>query len=81
MGSLCTSDINAACDVCKRHHPQYGVLQADGCSASAEDERFLVHLCKYCFLSALSYLRQQRRINTMFDDDELPDNDYFGRAR
>lgn len=81
MDSLLASDTNVKCDVCKGYQPQYGVLQAPpGCGASDDDERYLVHLCKYCFFGALSYLRQQRRIKTMFDDDQPTDNDDFGLA-
>ncbi len=60
---------------------QFGTLQARwGYGSQHDGERYCLHLCESCFFGALAYLRQQRRINTMFDDDQPTDDLAFGRV-
>ncbi|WP_233787821.1 hypothetical protein [Pseudomonas yangonensis] len=75
------------CAVCDRntrvpgYGQQHGTLQAIwGYGSQHDGERYQVHLCEACFFSALAYLRQERRINTLFDDAQLPDDKVFGRV-
>lgn len=79
-----TADI--LCDVCGSstrvagYGQQFGTLQALwGYGAKHDGERYRVHLCEPCFFQALAYLKQERRINTMFDDDR-PADEAFGRV-
>lgn len=74
------------CDVCgddtrvAGYGPQCGTLQALWGDGSKHDgERYRVCLCEHCFFQALAYLRQERRINRLFDDEQLDDED-FGRV-
>ncbi|TFY85532.1 hypothetical protein DYL61_29435 [Pseudomonas nabeulensis] len=72
------------CDVCldstrfEGGSLRYGVLQAHWGSGSAHDgERYEVHLCERCFFQAVANLKQERRIQTMFgenDNDRLTDD-------
>lgn len=73
------------CDVCDTntrvvgYGSQFGSLQALWGYGSAHDgERYRVHLCETCFFSALAYLRQERRIASLFDDDQLDKGIEFG---
>lgn len=73
------------CAVCGTHTrvagcgQQYGTLQARwGYGSKHDGERYRVHLCESCFFGALAYLRQERRINTMFDDYQPQDGAEFG---
>lgn len=60
---------------------QFGSLQALwGCGAQHDGERYRVHLCEPCFFGALAYLREQRRIHTLFDDDQPAADQMFGRV-
>lgn len=75
------------CDVCGGHThvpgygQQFGTLQALwGYGSQHDGERYRVHLCETCFFGTLAYLRQQRRINTLFDDEPPVDDPSFGRV-
>ncbi|WP_338805512.1 hypothetical protein V8U11_17260 [Pseudomonas chlororaphis] len=64
------------CDVCDDStrlvdgNFQYGTLQAHwGYGASHDGERYEVHLCEHCFFSTLAYLKQERRVSNLFEDD------------
>lgn len=50
---------------------QYGTLQAHwGYGATHDGERYEVHLCEPCFFLALATLRQEYRIQHLFDETE-----------
>lgn len=73
------------CDVCNcstrldSGNLEYGVLLAYwGDGASHEGARYEVHLCEGCFFGTLAYLRQERRIETMFDDTAQAADVEFG---
>ncbi|MDT4879686.1 hypothetical protein FQZ97_1153860 [compost metagenome] len=77
------------CDVCggttrvPGYGLQYGTLQAHwGHGATHDGERYEVHLCERCFFIALATLRQEHRIQHLFDDDgPRPADDHeFGLA-
>ncbi len=75
------------CDVCgcSTHVPgygqQHGTLQALwGYGSQHDGERYRVHLCEPCFFQTLAYLRQERRINRLFEDEQPADNQTFGRV-
>lgn len=79
------SDIH--CAVCRDstrvpdYGQQFGTLQALwGYGSQHDGERYRVHLCEPCFFQTLAYLREQRRINTLFDDDQPADDQIFGRV-
>jgi len=80
-------DADIHCEVCgsatrvSGYGQQFGTLQALwGYGAQHDGERYRVHLCEPCFFQALAYLRQQRRINPLFDDDQPADDQIFGRV-
>ncbi|EMX8447923.1 TPA: hypothetical protein MXV65_002435 [Pseudomonas aeruginosa] len=61
---------------------QYGTLQACwGYGARHDGERYEVHLCEACFFGVLSYLRQERRINQLFDEQIACGEEEFGLVR
>ncbi|MEH6800684.1 MAG: hypothetical protein V7681_15430 [Halopseudomonas sabulinigri] len=79
------SDIH--CDVCEAntrvpgYGNQLGYLQALwGYGSKHDGEGYQVRLCESCFFGALSHLRQERRINGLFDDVQLVDDPSFGRV-
>lgn len=49
-----------------------------GDGASHKGARYEVHLCEGCFFGALAHLRQERRIETMFDDTAQAADVEFG---
>lgn len=57
---------------------QYAMLQARWGYGSAHDgERYEIHLCERCFFQAVASLKQERRAQTTFsenDKDKLTDN-------
>lgn len=60
---------------------QFGTLEALwGYGTQHDGERYRVHLCEPCFFAALAYLRELRRINTLFDDKPPMDDEVFGRV-
>lgn len=74
------------CEVCgddtrvPGYGPQFGTLQALwGYGSQHDGERYRVCLCERCFFQALLYLRQERRIQRLFDDEQ-PDDEAFGRV-
>ncbi|MBD8237843.1 MULTISPECIES: hypothetical protein [Pseudomonas] len=87
--------IDVRCDVCDASTRvdtgglQFGSLQAKwGFGSSHDGERYEIHLCENCFFQALTYLRQERRIQNMFGTEDVAGfsedlglvakNDYFG---
>jgi len=80
------SDSDIHCAVCgdatrvPGYGQQFGTLQAFwGYGSQHDGERYQVHLCESCFFATLAYLRQERRIHTMFDDEQPADDQVFGR--
>jgi hypothetical protein len=76
---------DAFCAVCGSHTrvagygQQYGTLEALwGYGSQHDGERYRVHLCESCFFGALAYLRQERRINTPFDEVQPSGDQVFG---
>ncbi|MCQ4348879.1 hypothetical protein NGA35_15895 [Pseudomonas stutzeri] len=74
------------CEVCGSsacvpgYGQQFGTLQALwGYSSQHDGERYRVCLCESCFFLALAHLRQVRRIQRLFDDEQ-PDDEAFGRV-
>lgn len=60
---------------------QFGTLAALwGVGSRHDGERYSVRLCEHCFFQTLAYLREQRRIHTLFDDEQLADDEAFGRV-
>jgi len=81
------NNADTLCDVCGSHTrvpeygQQFGTLQALwGYGSKHDGERYRVHLCESCFFQVLAFLRQERRINTMFDDEPPADDKAFGRV-
>lgn len=73
------------CDICSSStrsesgNLEYGMLQANwGYGAQHDGQRYEVHLCEACFFATITYLRQERRTATMFEDNPQPLNDDFG---
>lgn len=74
------------CEVCGSHTrvagygQQFGTLQALwGYGSQHDGDRYRVVLCESCFFQTLAYLREQRRINSLFDDELPADDQEFGR--
>lgn len=83
--SQTASDIHCAVCSCNTRVPdygqQFGTLEALWGDGSKHDgERYCVHLCESCFFQALAYLREQRRIHTLLDDEQPADKQVFGRV-
>ncbi|EML2029427.1 TPA: hypothetical protein JI285_13325 [Acinetobacter baumannii] len=59
------------CDICDQSiQSNYGVLKADWSSnTNDKKDKYEVHLCKSCFLGTLSYLRNQKKLNHLFDEN------------
>lgn len=81
------SDSDIHCAVCgdatrvPGYGQQHGTLQALwGYGSQHDGERYLVYLCESCFFGTLAYLREQRRIHTMFDDEQPAGDEVFGRV-
>ena len=72
------------CDVCldstrvAGNGLQYALLQAQWGYGSAHDgERYEIHLCEHCFFQTVASLKQERRTQTMFSENDkgkLTDN-------
>ena len=74
------------CEVCGEstrvpgYGQQYGTLEAHwGYGSNHDGDYYRVRLCEPCFFATLAYLRQERRINRLFDDDTPVDNPSFGQ--
>jgi hypothetical protein len=81
------TDADIHCAVCGTntrvpgYGQQFGALQALwGYGSKHDGERYCVHLCESCFFGALAYLREQRRIQTLFDDEKPADEQVFGQV-
>ncbi|WP_313478849.1 hypothetical protein [Stutzerimonas kunmingensis] len=80
------TDVDIHCAVCgdathvTGYGQQFGTLQALwGYGSKHDGERYQVHLCEPCFFGVLAYLRQERRIHTLFDEEQPADDQVFGR--
>jgi hypothetical protein len=74
---------DVVCDVCRCSTRldtgglQFGTLQAHWTSGTDHDgERYELRLCENCFFQTLAYLKQERRTQNLFseDDQDLTDN-------
>ncbi|WP_417644001.1 hypothetical protein [Acinetobacter baumannii] len=67
--SVLTEDIH--CDVCdKATLSDHGVLKAElNSNLSDRSKRYEVYLCKTCFLGTLYYLKNQKKLNHLFDEE------------
>ncbi|MBD8709631.1 hypothetical protein IFT47_23650 [Pseudomonas sp. CFBP 13711] len=73
------------CDVCRlttrseSGNLQFATLQALwGYGAEHDGERYELHLCEGCFFQAVANLKQQRRVQNLFCDDDGMLSDDFG---
>lgn len=71
---------------------QFATLQAHwGYGAIHDGERYELHLCESCFFQTCAYLKQERRSQNLFNDDEgtfaqenfglVAKNDFFGDSK
>lgn len=79
------SDSDIHCAVCGTdtrvpgYGQQFGTLQALwGYGSKHDGEPYRVHLCEPCFFQTLAYLRQERRIHSLFDHEQPADDQVFG---
>lgn len=86
MTDAIESQSDIRCDVCHAstrvpsYGSQFGRLEALwGYGSQHDGERYRVHLCETCFFGALAYLRQERRINGLFDEVQSVDDPAFGQ--
>lgn len=73
------------CDVCKCSTRseidglQFATLQAHwGFGTKHDGDRYELHLCEDCFFGTIAYLKQERRVQSFFDDSDLADTDDLG---
>lgn len=72
---------NLECDICdKSLQLDYGVLKANWAASShVRRPEYEVHLCKSCFFGTLAYLRSQKKMNHLFDENfDFAQLDNFG---
>lgn len=77
-------DAGVRCDVCGNdaQASHAGTLEAKWeATATQAAEHYRVQLCRACFFQTLANLRQERRINTMFDEQSPVDDSAFGLVR
>lgn len=79
---------DVVCDVCRcstrlgTGGHQFGTLQAHWGYGTAHDgERYEMHLCADCFFKTVVYIKQERRIQNLFNDDVGIEVDSFGLVR
>lgn len=85
MGTGSLDQETVRCDVCDRctrtpgYGNQFGVLHARwGYGAQHDGDRYQVRLCESCFFLALAHLRQERRVQHLFDGGSVHDDQDFG---
>lgn len=68
---------DVVCDVClcstrvANDGLEFATLQAHwGYGAEHDGERYEIHLCESCFFLTVANLKQERRIQNLFSDDE-----------
>lgn len=66
------------CDVCNcstrvaNAGLQFASLQAHwGFGTKHDGERYELHLCEICFFGTIAYIKQERRTQGMFDENDL----------
>lgn len=71
------------CDLCGSdlripgYGQQSGLLHARwGYGSRHDGEHYRVQLCEGCFFQVLAYIRQERRIQNIFDEEPLDDQDF-----
>lgn len=86
------------CDVCRCSTRldtggfQFATLQAHwGFGTKHDGERYELHLCENCFFGTVAYLKQERCIQNLFDQNEqistaddfglIARDDFFGDSR
>ena len=76
---------DVTCDVCGSSTRmaagsyQYGTLQAHwGYGSDHDGQRFEVHLCEHCFFQTLAYVKQERRVQHLFNDEPSAESDDVG---
>lgn len=69
---------DVVCDVCLCSTQaanagfEFATLQAHwGYGATHDGERYELHLCETCFYGTVAYLKQERRIQNLFNDDVI----------
>lgn len=75
---------DVVCDVCrltvrsKSGGLQFATLQAHwGYGTKHDGERYEIHLCEECFFQTIANLKQERRTQSLFcDDDEIVEDDF-----
>ncbi|WP_054889591.1 hypothetical protein [Pseudomonas sp. NBRC 111118] len=75
---------DVVCDVCRLTTRvvdgglQFATLQAHwGYGSKHDGERWEIHLCEGCFFQAVAGLKQERRIQGLFDESGgIPDDDF-----
>jgi len=71
------------CDLCGSetsvpgYGQQFGVLHASwGYGARHDGERYRVHLCEGCFFQVLLYIKQEREMQHLFNEEPLDDQEF-----
>lgn len=83
---ILTSASNVCCDVCGEpsgvgaEGPYAALIAGWAPSQPSDGDRYLVGLCKACFMIVLGDLKLQCRVRTMFDEIE-EDVDGFGKVK
>ncbi|QIT17833.1 hypothetical protein [Acinetobacter pittii] len=62
---------NIHCDICPNLcQTGYGVLKTEyKLNSSASNQSYEIFLCKSCFLGTVSYLKSQKELNYLFDEN------------
>ncbi|XEG72426.1 hypothetical protein QA447_31225 [Pseudomonas sp. abacavir_1] len=73
------------CDVCSCSTRldtsgfQFASIQAHwGFGTKHDGERYELHLCEDCFFGMIAYLKQERRIQNLFDENDQTATDDLG---
>ena len=73
------------CDVCRCSTRlitgglQFATLQAHwGFGTQHDGERYELHLCENCFFGTIAYLKQERRVQNLFDESDQTNTDDLG---
>lgn len=76
---------DVVCDVCRcstrrdAGGHQFGTVQAHwGFGAAHDGKRYEVHLCEECFFKTLAYLKQERRTQHLFSEEDADLSDDLG---
>ncbi|WP_374417218.1 hypothetical protein [Stutzerimonas kunmingensis] len=87
MSSPSQIDSDIHCEMCGKstrlpgYSQEYGTLEARwGYGSNHDGDHYRVRLCEQCFFATLAYIRQERRISRLFDEDAPLDDPSFGRV-